>query len=291
MLLVAASLAVVTAGCFGGSVFINTEDGASPSLPEGLPTATTTGPKGAGLAYTQLTPSGSIDVTTNGAVIDRKDVDGKIRVYADNVTIKRSRIRHASGFGVEVMDGARNVRVEWVEIRGTSSSAVANIGTEHYECFRCNLSGAADGAKATNDVLIEESYIHSLRKFEGSHNDGVQNSGGDPAQGPVIIRGNAIWGPYQTSTSAVLAATNTGPIDGMVVEENFLYGGSYSLYLVDKGTGNGNPTNSVVRNNTFAKYTTGVYAVTGRSDMSTTVQIAPTVTFTSNKFDDGTAVR
>ena len=59
-------------------------------------------------------------MTTNGAVIDRKDVDGKIRVYADNVTIKRSRIRHASGFGVEVMAGARNVRVEYVEIRGTT---------------------------------------------------------------------------------------------------------------------------------------------------------------------------
>ena len=48
-------------------------------------------------AGTALTPSGSINVTTAGAVIDGKDVTGEITVSANNVTIKNSRITKVSG--------------------------------------------------------------------------------------------------------------------------------------------------------------------------------------------------
>ena len=46
---------------------------------------------------TTLTPSGSITVTTAGAVIDGKDVTGDITVSANNVTIKNTRVTKNSG--------------------------------------------------------------------------------------------------------------------------------------------------------------------------------------------------
>ena len=57
----------------------------------GYPDATNTGPTGS------LTPSGSINVTTDGKVLENLDITGQVRISADNVTIKNSRITGTAG--------------------------------------------------------------------------------------------------------------------------------------------------------------------------------------------------
>ena len=92
--------------------------------------------------------------------------------------------------------------------------------------------------------------------------------------------------------------TNVGPIDNMVVTGNYLYGGSYTVYLRDKGTGNGAPTNSAVVDNVFAASTSGVFAScldNGNSHShcntrGSTVSLAGEVDFTGNVFDNGTSL-
>lgn len=266
------------------------------SVPPGFPTAQTTGIAAAGLRVGDLRPSGSLTIDRNGTVIDGLDINGVVRVTADNVVIRNSRILHSSFLGVVVEDGASNLLVENVTIVGTANSAGANIGFSNFTCRRCDLSGATDGVKVGSNVVIEDSYIHDLRKYSGAHNDGIQHSGGGTS---VHIRRNTILGPFQTSTSAVLAQTNAGPISDLHVYNNFLYGGSYTVYLRDKGNGNGAPINSSVDGNVFAASTSGVFAACDRNGGSAascnsyknTVSLSGGVSFDANIFHNGAAVR
>lgn len=262
-------------------------------IPAGFPTTATTGFAAAGLTVGDLVSSGSIDVRHDGAVIEGLDVNGRIRVFADNVIIRNSRVRSSSAYGIDVQGGSTGLVVENTSIEGTADSSTASIGPGNYTCRRCDISGAVDGAKLGSNVTIEDSYIHDLRKYSGTHNDGIQNSGGGI---DILIKGNTIIGPYRTSTSAIIAQTNVGGIDNMVVTENYLYGGSYTVYLRDKGNGNGPPTNSAVTNNVFAGSTSGVFAAclnnsgdaAGCNSKGNTVSISETVAWAGNRFHDGT---
>ncbi|MEM9467302.1 MAG: right-handed parallel beta-helix repeat-containing protein [Actinomycetota bacterium] len=262
------------------------------SIPAGFPTAETTGFAGAGYSVADLTPAGSLDIREDGAVIELLDINGRVRVFADNVTIRYSRIRHASAYGIDVQAGSTGLVIEDTTVIGTANTAAANIGLGNYTCRRCDLSQAVDGVKLGSNVTIEDSYIHDMRKFSGTHNDGMQNSGGGH---DVLISGNTILGPYRTSTSAIIAQTNVGTIDNMVVTGNYMYGGSYTVYLRDKGSGNGPPTNSAVTNNVFAPYTSGVFAAclnnSGDAEAcntkGNTVSLAGQVTWSGNVFANG----
>lgn len=226
-----------------------------------FPTADTTGIAGAGVGVDELRPSSSIVVTQDGAVIDRVDVTGTIRVAADDVTIRRSRIRHEAGYGIRVE--GEGVVVEDTTIIGLSPAATASIGLSGYTCRRCDLSGATDGALAYADTVIEDSFIHDLRPDEGAHNDGVQGSGGSH----VSLRGNTILGRHRASTSAVLAQSNIAPLDDWHIDGNLMAGGSFVVFLRDKGTGHGPPTNSTVTDNRILRGSTGaVAACEARSD-------------------------
>lgn len=266
------------------------------AIPPGFPTAQSTGFRAAGLGVGDLRPSGSLTIDRNGTVIEGLDINGVVRVNADNVVIRNSRIRHSSFLGIDVGDGASNLLVENVTIEGTAPSAGANIGFSNFTCRRCDLSGATDGVKVISNAVVENSYIHDLRKYSGAHNDGIQHSGGGRN---IHIRGNTILGPFQTSTSAILAQTNVGPIDNMHVSGNFLYGGSYTVYLRDKGRGHGAPTNSSVSGNVFAASTSGVYAACDRNGGSSsscnlrknTVSLSGNVSFDANRYHNGTVVR
>ncbi|MEM9467866.1 MAG: S-layer homology domain-containing protein [Actinomycetota bacterium] len=264
--------------------------GSTPSL-DGFPTASTTGIAGVGLSPGDLTPSGTITITQDGAVIDMLDVSGVIKVQADNVTIRRTRIRHSSGFGIR--NEGRNLVVEDTTIIGSTTDAQSAIAYTHYRCTRCNMSGAVDGATAYANVVIEDSYIHNLRKGPGTHNDGIQGSGGSN----VTIQGNTILGPYQTSTSAILAQTNVAPIDNWKILDNYLHGGSYTVYLRDKGNGNGSPTNSIISGNVFVASTSGVFAACLQyksafecNTLDNTISASGGVTITNNVFDNGRPV-
>ncbi|MDZ7734329.1 MAG: hypothetical protein U5R31_15755 [Acidimicrobiia bacterium] len=68
----------------------------------------------------------------------------------------------------------------------------------------------------------------------GSHNDGFQCTGDGRN---ILVAGNTILGPYQNSVSALKFSTNNGPITDVVVRDNYLSGGTYTIYVEDKGTG------------------------------------------------------
>lgn len=260
---VAAAAAIVAA-----PTVYNTMTSDAPTFPD----ATTTGvPSG-----TSLTSSGSITVTTPGAVIDRKNITGNVNVKANNVTVKRSRLTSGGIYQVRIYSGFTGTVVEDSELVGTANGCSANVYGSNYTLRRVNAYGCADGLKIGSNVTIEDSYIHDQRRFTGSHPDAGQSVGGSN----VIIRRNRIDGPYRRGTSALLFQTSNARIDNVLVENNLLSGGSYTVYFKDKGNGYGPPTNVRILANQFVRgsFLYGVWTVSGNPVR------------TGNVYDDGQPV-
>jgi hypothetical protein len=211
----------------------------------GFPDVTNTGVP----AGTTLTSSGSISVTTGGAVVDAKNVSGSIEVHASNVTIKRTKVTGGGIYPIRIFPGFSNVTVEDVEVDGDSSCgrSVQPDGSGTLLMLRMNVSGCEDGVQMSDNNTLQDSYIHNLRFSSTSHNDGVQQNGGSSD----VVRHNTIFNPHN-ETSCVNFTTDFGGISNITIDHNLLSGGNYTVY--SRSGGNGNPTGVKVTNNHFGRW-------------------------------------
>jgi hypothetical protein len=173
----------------------------------------------------KLTVTGQLTVTTPGAVIDAKDIRGCLDIQADRVTVKRSRIRCAGDYVVRTADDVTGVVLSDVEIDGTGSAATTAIGVAGYTLRRADVHGVGDGPRMGDNTVVEDSWIHGLVEGGGSHNDGIQSTGGHH----LVIRGNRIENP-ERQTSCILIGADLGDISDVLVTGNLLNGGNYTVY-------------------------------------------------------------
>ena len=211
-------------------------------IPAGFPNDNTTGIKGAGLTEANLTSSGSITVTTNGAVVELKNVSGSIKISASNVTVRKCKVTGGI-YGIDCTGQYPGALIEDCTILNSSSKGVCG---GNMTVKRCNIYGSVDGIYHYGNVTIEDCWIHDLYDTGTSHNDGIQCQGGSH----LVLRHNSIQ-PEWNMTSAILYQTNYGYVDDVDIDNNFLSGGGYTLRLSDKGTGYGAPTNVTVHYNVF----------------------------------------
>jgi hypothetical protein len=202
------------------------------------------GPTNTGVpAGTTLTPSGSIRVTTDGAIVEGLDINGTITVLADDVTIRKVRITTGDYYPIRYFDnGNTGLVVEDSEIASTSGNATSGIAFANYTARRLNVHGSSDGLKADSNVLIENCWIHDLSNGAGEHNDGVQSTGGKA----VTIRHNSISG---ASNACVQTGDENAATEDLTVECNWLDGGGYTLNI--RGTGATRPKNTRIVDNRF----------------------------------------
>ena len=214
---------------------------ASPA-PGRFPDATTTGvPDGV-----TLRPSGSLTVTTDGAVIENLRVTGTIKVQADDVVIRNTRIDNTGRYPIQVE--GRNLLVVDSEIDGNGTASVAILPGE-YTLRRVDIHDVLDGPRIEGDnVLIEDSYIHHLHRVEGGHHDTIQIRRGNG----IVIRRNNLQA-YNPATgdpmnAAIQIGSLTAPMRGLVVDGNLMNGGNYTI-----NSGKSGPDPSHYRNNVFGR--------------------------------------
>ena len=181
------------------------------------PDASNTGPR-----FSFTSTSGPMAVTTPGAVIERVDFNDTIGIEANNVTIRDCRFTSFLYYGAVVNDGVTGTVIEYCEFSGSGDLAIAGSDTT---VRYCNLHGMGDGIRIGNNNLIEHSYIHDFRVVEGDHNDGIQGLGGDN----VTIRHNTIIN-QNSQTSAILIGNQFGPATNVLITDNYLKGGGYTIY-------------------------------------------------------------
>lgn len=204
-------------------------------------------------AGTSLTPSGPLTVSSPGTLIDGLDIDGCVKISASDVVIRNSRIRCggvAHQAAVQQVAGARGLVLEAVEVDGLGTSEVC-VGYGGYTLRRVNLHRCNDGARFGSDVVIEDSWVHGMKRIGKLHSDALQTTGGTD----VVVRRNRLeaqgaGGAF--NNAALMMGTELSPIlDQVLVEDNHLDGGNFALNV----RGDVNAGFITIRNNTFGDTT------------------------------------
>lgn len=203
------------------------------------------GPDNTGVpAGAVLTPSGSIEVTEDGAIIEDLDIQGEITVLADNVTIRRVKITSSDYYPIRYFDNDNvGLVVEDSEF-DLASPATAAISFTNYTARRLNIHGSADGLKADANVLVEDCWIHDLSNLPEEHNDSVQSTGGKG----VTLRHNVL---EDASNAAVQTGDEGAATEDLTIECNWLYGGGWTLNI--RGTPPTEPKNTRIIDNRFGR--------------------------------------
>jgi polygalacturonase len=190
-----------------------------------------------------------MNVDQANTVIDGLDIRGCVTIRAPGVIIRRSRIT-CPGSGVasraDFYSGT-GVLLEDVEIscgNVLGSSAVADY---NFTVRQTNIHSCENGFDIDGRVTIEDSYIHDLLPYNPAtdpHTDGAQIT---PVGHQIMIRHNTI-NAGDGSAAVTSSRVTDGVVRNVLVQDNLMAGGSYTLYCPEGGPGN----NYRVINNRFS---------------------------------------
>jgi len=244
-----------------------------------FPNASNTGVP-SGTALTLYT--GPLTISVANTVIDSKKINGCVVIKANNITIKNSLIQSGGCFFNVLSDsGYTGLKLIDVEIDGLNNgSGDSAIGGSNYICQRCNLHGTVDGAKAGDNVIFQDSYIHDLAMTSSSHNDGIQSLG------TVSLRivHNTILVKSGGTAAVILSTGVASRMSNVLIDGNLLGGGAYTVYGgYQAGTDSlAKVSNISVTNNRF---TTQIFPKSGAYGPLTSVD--PPVLVSGNTWFDG----
>ncbi len=221
------------------------------AAPARLPLGRWPGPETTGVpAGTELRKvSGKLRLTNDGEVVSGIDLTGCVEVRAKNVTIEKSRITcDSSTFSIRTHDGAENLLISDVEIDGTGRNSTA-ICCADYTARRVNIHDALDGPRLSDNTVVEDSWIHSLSRQPGSHNDTLQITGGSN----VLVRGNRL-DAYRDDTddpmnACIMIGSTTGVVRDLRFVGNYCDGGNFSVHTRADLDG----ANILVRDNRYGR--------------------------------------
>lgn len=262
-----------------------------------FPDATNTGWQPTGVTLTTFPDSGTINLSTPGAVYDSKRFNGDVVILAANITIKRSEI---NGIVYSVADnGASNFLLEDVTINGGTNDRPA-LGQENYTARRCNINGCQHNAQAWGPCTIEYSYLHGgyIPMPGSSSNDAwhcnafITNGGSG-----MTIRYCTLWASAgQNSvgggpTADLSLFGDFGPVDNILVQGN-LFKGTLGGYGAQAGYNPGKPyptgTNIRFVDNVFERGSSGKCGTFG--PVTAWNAAATGNVWTGNTWDDGTTL-
>lgn len=190
---------------------------------------------------TNLTPSGPVATSSDGQLIRGLDISGAVQINHGAVTLENCRITAAASSVVSVAENLsvppiiQDCEIDGLGLGGAEgSNGINGYGTVR----RCNIHSVENGINVTAPLLFEDNYVHDLAAPGAPHYDGVQIDGGHD----ISIRHNTIIN-HHAQTSAVMIDNAFNAVSSIVVENNRLIGGGYTVYS-DGRQGNG-PISSV----------------------------------------------
>lgn len=194
-------------------------------------------------------------------IVENLDIAGILKIRTSNVIVRNFRVVSSPNtYPVQTnFEGVSNVVLEDGEISGEDISSAAIIVRDGATLRRLNLhSTGGDGVKVQGDNFVMEScWVHNLGSGEGAHADGVQGTvnGVNSRWSNHVYRGNffdmavdELADDHKANATIFLHANDEGAgIDGILVEDNWLIGGNYSLQIFE------GMTDVTVRNNKFGR--------------------------------------
>lgn len=198
-----------------------------------------------------LTPTagGTLRTTRTGQVLTGIDHTGPIIVDHDDVTIQRSFLTATgSGIHIRVSAGVKRLVVQDCTLTG-GGRANPTIAYSDYTLRRCEIRDYAEGPRMNGRSTVEDCWLHSFVQVGSNHTDALQSTGGTG----VVVRRNYVQLYNHMSSNPFHNAAFQGggeekPLVEVVIEENLMDGGNFTINLGGGGTRN---TTGVIRRNTL----------------------------------------
>jgi hypothetical protein len=209
----------------------------------GFPDATNTGvPPGTPLTRRD----GSVVLNTPGMTFSGVELHGNIEVRAPNVTIEKVRVICGCWYPIRAdgSDDARNTLIRDVEIDFQGFESGKGIAFRDYTAQRVWFHNGMDCAHFGSNVTITDSFcdLAKIPPASEAHPDGFQHAGARN----VVIRHNTIRNP-NSQTAAILLPTDE-TFNNIVVDNNLMSGGGWTLYCGRSGA-----ENETISNNRFSR--------------------------------------
>jgi hypothetical protein len=270
----------------GDSAYSNTVSATTPAATNvAKPDATNTGLAVTGKTEASLRVVSGSYTAKAGEVLDGVKFTGGVIIPAgaDNVVIRNCLITGGK-YGVQSIDGAKNLLVENTEIRGTSGKGMLIHHATVRRVYIHDVGSDGIFVHVDGDVLVEYSFITRCGFNNATdHVDGIQvhNPGSN-----IVIRYNQIYlpssaynggwaGTWGALNSCIVFQSDWGSISNSTIQNNWLYGGGYTVRLEEKG--GYEITGITVSGNRFGRdYDYGPRGTIG----------SPGFTWTNNVYDD-----
>jgi hypothetical protein len=188
---------------------------------------------------------GDLEIGRANTVIDGQNIRGCVLVNAPGVVIRRSKMNCVYS-SADTYSGAAVV-LEDVEIDCGNSTGTTAAGDYNFTIRRANIHSCENGFDIDGRVIIQDSYIHDLLRYDAAtdpHTDGAQIT---PVGSDITIVHNTIYAG--DGTSAIISPNVAdGVVSNVLIQDNLMAGGAYTLYCQQDGAGN----NYRVVNNHFS---------------------------------------
>ena len=164
------------ANCINSPHVCGYPDAANTGVPAGTTLTNVPSQATSGTNWTWDAGNDAVQPSGAGVTISGLNVTGSIEVNVANVTIKNTKITGCSYYPINY--GSTGLTVEDTEINPGCIDASACLSFDNYTAIRINCSGAVDGFKGNQNVIVQDSYIHDVQFNSSTHNDGIQSTGG-----------------------------------------------------------------------------------------------------------------
>ncbi len=211
-----------------------------------------------------------LDGTNTPITIEGKRIEGEIFIKPgarDVHLINDEIINTGTGSGrasVKIERGAEKTGANQPTGTIVDHDRLGGVNSTSGALFECLISYSAGelhaeydsfmfcgGIKPTAGGVIKHDFCNMSIEFKGEHSECVSDDGDEP-ESPLILEGNTLFNPKEQTASIFLQA-HFFPMAEVVIKENFLAGGGYTIYLPGSeefGTA-GHP--EIVKNNRFAR--------------------------------------
>ena len=205
---------------------------------------------------------GDLVLDTDNEVIDGLHVqDGVVTCDAADVTLKNSKVT-GPDVGIVAHPNCTGLLIEHVEIDCGNAVGSTAFGQnngfvgQNIVIRNANIHGCENGVFIDNGVDVFDSWIHEPLPVgdteTGAHSDGIQFWGGGSDS---TIEGNVI--EYRGDTTSAIITCCDADVHDVEINNNWLAGGAYTLYLPNHRGRSGDFSNVTITNNRLAA---GAYA-------------------------------
>ncbi|MCP3144316.1 right-handed parallel beta-helix repeat-containing protein [Pyxidicoccus xibeiensis] len=194
---------------------------------------------------------GDLVLDTPGAVLEDRDIHGRLIIRANNVTVRRC-VVHAPVpreiAGIISVEGATGVLLEDIEVFAEESSTLQRgVMGGGFTARRLDVHGVVVGMNLKSGARVEHSWIHALDPVGAQYGISIFE-GRD-----IGIYDSNVHGPGEEAGAAVFVNQQYGPTRDVRLERNRLDRGSCIVNLGHAG--GASLSGMVVRNNVFGART------------------------------------